>query len=162
MQVKGKLSRSIKKGFPGSSDGEDSARSVGEPSSIPGLGRPPGEGNGNPPQYSCLENPMDRGAWWASLHRVTKSRTRLSNFTFTFFQLSRNLKVKNLNKLVQNRTQMCDLGLQVFANIQYISQRTLCKNSFYQVKVTILGQVKLCSIVKLKDEALNSISEDTV
>ena len=43
-----------------------------------------GEGNGNPLQYSCLENPRDRGAWWAAAHGVTKSQTRLSNFTFTF------------------------------------------------------------------------------
>ena len=49
---------------------------------IPGSGRSPGEGNGNPLQYSCLENPMDRGAWWASVHGVAKSRTRLSNFTW--------------------------------------------------------------------------------
>ena len=42
---------------------------------IPGLGRSPGEGNGNPLQYSCLENPMDRGAWWAAVHGVAKSRT---------------------------------------------------------------------------------------
>ena len=50
---------------------------------IPGLGRSPGEENGNPLQYSCLENPMDRGgAWRATVHRVTKSRTRLSDFTF--------------------------------------------------------------------------------
>ena len=43
-----------------------------------------GEGNGTPLQYSCLENPRDRGAWWAEVHGVAKSRTRLSNFTFTF------------------------------------------------------------------------------
>ena len=43
-----------------------------------------GEGNGNPLQYSCLENPMDGGAWWAAVHGVAKSRTRLSDFTFTF------------------------------------------------------------------------------
>ena len=43
-----------------------------------------GEGNGDPLQYSCLENPMDGGAWWAAVHGVAKSRTRLSNFTFTF------------------------------------------------------------------------------
>ena len=43
-----------------------------------------GEGNGTPLQYSCLENPMDRGAWWAAVHGVAKSWTRLSNFTFTF------------------------------------------------------------------------------
>ena len=49
-----------------------------------GSGRSPGEGNGNPLQYSCLENPMDGGAWWATVHRVVKSRTRLSDFTFTF------------------------------------------------------------------------------
>ena len=43
-----------------------------------------GEGNGTPLQYSCLENPMDGGAWWAAVHRVAKSQTRLSDFTFTF------------------------------------------------------------------------------
>ena len=43
-----------------------------------------GEGNGTPLQYSCLENPVDRGAWWATVHGVARSRTRLSNFTFTF------------------------------------------------------------------------------
>ena len=51
---------------------------------IPGLGRSPGGGHGNSFQYPCLENPMDRGAWWATVHRVAKSRTRLSNFTLTF------------------------------------------------------------------------------
>ena len=60
-----------------------SACYVGDLGSIPGLGRSPGEGNGNPLQYSCLENPMDRGAWWATVHGVTKSQTRLSDFTFT-------------------------------------------------------------------------------
>ena len=60
-----------------------SAFSGGDPSSIPGLGRSPGEGNGNPLQYSCLENPRDRGAWRVTAHRVAKSRTQLSNFTFT-------------------------------------------------------------------------------
>ena len=50
--------------FPGGSDGKASAYNAGDPGSIPGLGRSPGEGNGNPLQYSCLENPMDRRAWW--------------------------------------------------------------------------------------------------
>ena len=58
-----------------------SACNAGDLGSIPGLGRSPGEGNGNPLQYSCLENPMDEGAWWATVHGVTKRRTRLSNFT---------------------------------------------------------------------------------
>ena len=51
---------------------------VGDLGLIPGSGRSPGEGNGNPLQYSCLENPMDRGAWWAIVHGVTKSQTRQS------------------------------------------------------------------------------------
>ena len=61
-----------------------SAGDAREASSIPGAGRSPGEGNGNPRQYSCLENPMDREAWWATVHGVAKSRTWLSDFTFTF------------------------------------------------------------------------------
>ena len=58
-----------------------SVYNAGDLGSIPGSGRSPGEGNGNPLQYSCLENPMDGGAWWAAVHGVTKSRTRLSDFT---------------------------------------------------------------------------------
>jgi len=65
-------------GFPGCSDGKESACNVEDLSSIPGLGRSPGEGNGNPLQYSYLENPMDRGAWWATVHGVAKSQTQLS------------------------------------------------------------------------------------
>ena len=70
--------------FPGGSEVKASACNVGDPGSIPGLGRSSGEGNGNPLQYSCLENPMDGGAWWATVHGVAKSWTRLSDFTFTF------------------------------------------------------------------------------
>ena len=70
-------------GFPGSSDGKASACNVEDPSSVPGLGRSPGKGNGKPLQYSCLENSMDGGAWWATVHGVAKSQTRLSNFTAT-------------------------------------------------------------------------------
>ena len=67
------------KGFPCSSVGKESACSAGDPGLIPGLGRSPGEGNGNPLQYPCLENLMDRGAWWAAVHGVTKRWARLSN-----------------------------------------------------------------------------------
>ena len=59
-----------------------SAYNVGDLGSIPGSRRFPGEGNGTPLQYSCLENPKDGGSWWATVHGVAKSRTRLSNFTF--------------------------------------------------------------------------------
>ena len=62
------------KGFPGGSDGKKSACNAGDPGSIPGLGRFPGEGNDNPLQYSYLENSMNRGAWWASVHGVAKSQ----------------------------------------------------------------------------------------
>ena len=55
-------------GFPCGSDGKASACNAGDPSLIPGSGRSPGEGNGNPLQHSCLENPMDGGAWWATVH----------------------------------------------------------------------------------------------
>ena len=71
--------------FPGGSEVKVSACNVGDLGSTPGSGRFPGEGNGTPLQYSCLENPIDGGAWWATVHGVTKSQTRLSDFTFTFF-----------------------------------------------------------------------------
>ena len=59
----------------GKEDGKESACNVGDLGSIPGLGKSPGEGNGNPLQYSCLENSMDRGAWWATVCGVAKSQT---------------------------------------------------------------------------------------
>ena len=62
-------------GFPGSSMVKNPSANAGDMSLIPGLGRSPGEGNGNPLQYSCLENPMDRGAWWSTVHGVAKSWT---------------------------------------------------------------------------------------
>ena len=70
--------------FPGGSDGKVSVCNAGDLGSIPGLEKSPGEGNGSPLQYSCLENPMDGGAWWATVHGVAKSQTRLRDFTFTF------------------------------------------------------------------------------
>ena len=66
-------------GFPGGSDGKESACNVGDLGTIPGSGRSPGGGHGNRLQYSCLENPMDRGAWQTTAHRVTKSQTGLSD-----------------------------------------------------------------------------------
>ena len=60
-------------GLMDSSTGKESSCNAGDLGSIPGLGRPPGEGNGNPLQYSCLQNSTDRGAWWAIVHGVAKS-----------------------------------------------------------------------------------------
>ena len=65
--------------FPGGSVYKESACNARDPGSIPGSERSPAEGNGYPLQYSCLGNPMDRGAWWTAVHGVAKSWTRLSN-----------------------------------------------------------------------------------
>ena len=76
------------KGFPGGSEVKAPACNAGDLGSIPGSGRFPGEsGNGNLLQYSWLENAMGGGAWWATVHGVAESRTRLSDFTFTFITL---------------------------------------------------------------------------
>ena len=66
------------KGFPGGSDGRESACNARDPGLIPGPTRYPGEGNGNPLQYPCLEKSMDRRAWWAAVHGTAKRQTRLT------------------------------------------------------------------------------------
>ena len=68
--------------LPGGSVSKESACNEGDLGSIPGSGRSPGGGHDNPLQYSCLENPMDRGAWRAAVHRVTKCQTRLSDSAY--------------------------------------------------------------------------------
>ena len=72
----------IKLGFPGGSAGKESTCNAGDPGLIPGSGRSSGEGNCYLLQYSCLENPVDRGVWLATVHGVAKSRTPLSDHTF--------------------------------------------------------------------------------
>ena len=66
-------------GLPGGSVAKEFTCNAADPGLIPGWGKSPGEGHGNPRLYSCLENPMDRGAWWATVHGVTKSWTRFSD-----------------------------------------------------------------------------------
>ena len=86
-----KKSRRLKNimGFPSDSDGEESASSAGDLGSVSGLGSSNGGGNGNPLQYSCLENSMDRGAWWTTIHGVTKTQTQLKGLSMpTFPELS--------------------------------------------------------------------------
>ena len=70
----------------GGPDAEESACNAGDAGSIPGLGRSRGEGNDCPLQYSCLGNPMDRGAWWSTVHGVTKTQTRLNSQCFQWGQ----------------------------------------------------------------------------
>ena len=72
-------------GFPGDSEGKDSACSAGVRGLIAGSGRSPRDRNDNPLQYSCLENPMDRGAWTATVHGVAKSQTRLSDKQYLYY-----------------------------------------------------------------------------
>ena len=69
----------MSEGFPGGSVVKSPSANEGDVGLIPGLGRSPREGNDNPFQYSCLENSMDTGVWWATVHRVAKSQTRLSD-----------------------------------------------------------------------------------
>ena len=91
-------------GFPGSSDGKASAYNVGDPGSIPGLGRSPGEANGNPLQYSCLENPMGRGACQATVHGVAKSQAWLSDFIHSCYHTGeRKRKAHSLAKHVSTK-----------------------------------------------------------
>ena len=78
---------------------------MGDPSSIPGLGRSSGEGNGNPLQYSCLENPIDRGAWQATVHWVAKNQTERLHFHFTFRSL---LNLSCIVSILVSRLFICD------------------------------------------------------
>ena len=84
-------------GFLGGSDREESAYNAGDLSLIPGPERSPGEGNSIPLQYSCLQNSMNRGAWWATVHGVTKSQTRLQ-------QPSMHTFLKKAEKATQSKT----------------------------------------------------------
>ena len=76
----------VSDGFPSGSNGKESAGSAGDLGSIPGSGRSPGVGNGHPLQYSCLENSMDRGAWWTTVHGVTKEPDTTERLTLSYFQ----------------------------------------------------------------------------
>ena len=88
-------------GFLGGSDGEESASNSRDLGSIPASGRFPGEGNGNPFEYSCLENSMDRGAWRATVHGVTKSRTQLNDYYSHFHETDKGSISKMHKQFIQ-------------------------------------------------------------
>ena len=92
-------------GFLGGSDGEESASNSRDLGSIPASGRSPGEGNGNPFEYSCLENSMDRGAWRATVHGVTKSRTQLNDYYSHFHETDKG----SISKMHKQFTQLNSL-----------------------------------------------------
>ena len=100
-----------------------SARIAGDLGSIPWLGRYPGKGNGNPLQYSCLENPMDGGTWWAAVHEVSKSRTRLSDFTFTFHF---RLKKKNLSDIFRDNISLLSYDFEVMVCLSNFPNADIC------------------------------------
>ena len=140
------------------------AYNAGDLGSILGLGRSSGEGSGNPLQYSCLENPMDRRAWWAIVHWVAKSWTRLSDFTFTFYvpgmysseyEFNKNVTtaaIKSLESVGDGSTQEshCNAMWLVAANkaiiteealLDGISHKTRCCRFKFPVAMVALGQV---------------------
>ena len=95
-------------------------------SSIPGRGRYLGEGNGNPLQYFCLENPMDRGAWWATVHGVTKSLTRLKQLSICAQRQINTFHMTELRKILKLCSRICLVGPMCF-NINHYN--TLIKEA---------------------------------
>ena len=81
---------------------------------VPGSGSSPGEGNGNPLHYSCLENPMDGGAWWATVNGVTNSRTQLSDFTFTSMENINHIGKMTVNKKIYTTVLGSAIIIKVF------------------------------------------------
>ena len=103
-------------GFPGGSDGKGSTCNAGDLASIPGLGRSPGRGNGNLLQYSCLENPMDRGAWQATVHSVTQESDTTERLTLSLFMCQALLEIQH------HTTGVCPQGHLGAENVETLSQ----------------------------------------
>ena len=119
--------------FPGALGGKGSACNARDPSWIPGSGRSPGEGNGNPLQYSCLKNSMDRGAWWAIVHGITKSQIWLSNSRFHFSP--------NLTEILLDGGQ--DDGLFLFllrVGLTFWILQITCKCCFFKLALSLPSQ----------------------
>ena len=111
-----------------------SACNEGDMGSIPGLGRSPGKGNGNPLQYSCLENPMDGGAWWATVHGVAKSRTLL----FTGFLTLRTSLSLNFHSLCALLSFLF-LSVDLFNHLILKNQKTKTKPWYKQLLKFVQG-----------------------
>ena len=106
-------------GFPGGSDGKESTCNSGDLGSIPGLGRSPGEGHSNSVQYFCLENPMDRGAWWATVQGLQRVRHNWSNLihTHTVIYLTYYCKMRKWRKSIESYINWnCMYSLDIMIN----------------------------------------------
>ena len=111
--------------FPCGSAGKESTCNVGDLGSVPGLGRSHGEGKGYPLQYSGLENSMDRGAWWATVHRVEKSQMGLNDFDFHFWGFPGSSAGKESTCNAEEPSAISGLGRSPGEGIGYI-----CHNSW--------------------------------
>ena len=118
---------------------------------IPGLGRSPGEGNGNPLQYSCLENSMDGGAWWATVQGVTKSQTRLSKFT-SLKDLRNLLRCLDLTRGISNKDKIFVI---IFALDFLCSKTGTCK--CFSGKNPESKYLRLCSSMILSQPLTSAI-----
>ena len=120
-------------GFPGVSDGKESSCNVGDLASIPGLGRPPGEGNSCTLQYSCLENSLDRGAWQVTVHGLTKSWTQVNEFQFHFSLVLETLweifLTSESNEEYDHRTSFCRKILK--GNPKFLNKKILAPNLYF-------------------------------
>ena len=121
-------------GFPGGSGGKESARNAGDPGLIPGSGRSPGEGNGYTLEYSCLENSMDRGPWWATVHGVTRVR----HWEMNIFKLRRFLKPPKVFLSLDQRWIL-------FLSVMWIRREVRALSISVGNPVTFLSDEWLCS-----------------
>ena len=120
-------------GFPHGSDGEESACNVRDLGSIPGLGRPPGERNSNPLQYSCLENSMEGRAWWATIHEScsTKGQIWLSDFTFTFIMPSQPIIISLISLASWNPIPLSNSTISTFFSIIHSVEVQILSSFFF-------------------------------
>ena len=96
--------------------------------------------NGNPLQYSCLENPMDGGAWWATVHGVAKSWTRLSDFTFTFHSLFYKFKLQKIPKVTHNKKNANSYYEILILSYQFSSVQSLSRVQLFVTPWTVAHQ----------------------
>ena len=123
--------------FPGGSHGNASPYSAGDLGLIPRSGRSPGEGNGNPLQYFCLENPLERGAWQATVHGVTKSQTRLSDFILSITFIWENEEKAQC-------TMQCQRCIEIILFIP-VAKRGHARKAMFVLSLTLLKfWFKLC------------------